>query len=485
MLSYTDKSNSAQNHPSDLPNEVFAEELPYLPMSDPNNTRDWKFSITFSDEFNSDKLDTDKWFDHNPTWIGRYPSYFRPQNVRVEDGNLILRSEMSDIVDGVQTYNAATIKSKLWTGYGYYEIKSRTSQISMTSSFWFHGNQFEIDVFEQIGRSKTHDKATIFPNNLHEDGPDNKKLASYPFQYDTKVDLTLDYHVYGVEYGPQFIKIYFDGKLIRVMETREDSFNVNLPILFDTETFHWEGLPLAEDFYTYVDPITGKERYTGDFHVDYIRVWKTHTPQIVEAMEEETRNCRTAHAIHGSPADIDDPIWNEAEEIKVANIVMGGIERFFANMTVKTIWDENFLYVKSNVNDTDQFVNFSRLYDGDNVDLYFDFGNEKNKEGYDSNDFSIKLLPTGQIEKHPNAPEIEYETIQTPENYQSFVQISWRDLTPIVGTIIGFDAQLNEGNNKEGKRVCIAFWNSHEDNLYLNMYNTGNLKLVNTLLDIN
>lgn len=480
IMAAVDPSISAENNPA---NEVFAQTLPYLPMSDPENTRDWQFSLTMSDEFEGDTLNTEKWHDHNPTWRGRYPSFFRPYNVRVEDGYLVLRSGMSDIVNGTQTYDAATIKSKLWTGYGYYEIKSRTSQISMTSSFWLHGNKFEIDVFEQIGRSKEHDKATIFPNNLHEDGPNNTKLASYPFQYDTKEDLTLDYHVYGLEYGPDFIKIYFDGDLIRVMEPKDNTFNVSMPIIFDTETFAWEGLPVAEDFYTYTDPITGEDRYTGDFHVDYVRVWKTDTPQPVEKVKERVPEYHTAHAVYGSPTNISDPIWDKASEIKSANLVMGGIERFFANLTVKAMWDENFLYLLTDVEDSDQFVNPAKLYDSDNVDLYFDFGNEKRKENYDANDFSIKLLPTGQIQEK-NAPAFEYDTVQTSEDYKSFVKIPWGDVNPEIGTVIGFDAQLNEGNNKEAKRVCIAFWNSLESNLHQNMYNSGNLQLVNSIEDI-
>lgn len=464
------------------PNEVFAKDLPFLPMSDPQNTRDWKFSLTLSDEFNADTLDFNKWDNFNSNWAGREPSYFQKDGVRVEDGKVVLRSGMADIVNGEQRYDAATIRSKNWTGYGYYEARTRTSQISMTSSFWFRGNGFEIDVYEQVGRAKNNGKPTVYPSNMHEYGGADK--FSYPFEYETNQDLTLDYHVYGLEYGPDFIKLYFDGDLIRIMEPRDNTFNVNFPIIFDTETFHWKGFPESEDFYTYTDPISGEKRYTGDFHIDYIRVWKTDTPQTVEKIKESVPTYKTTHAIYGTPTSVDDALWNNAIAIEASNITTGGIEKFYSSMTVKTMWDKNFLYVLVDVQDSDQFINPQTIHDGDNVDLYFDFGNEKTKDHYDSNDFSIKILPDGQTAYHKNAPNVETNTIRTSTDYKSIVKIPWGELNATAGTVIGFDAQLNEGNTQDKKRMGIAFWNSSEGDVYKTMYTAGNLQLVQTAADI-
>lgn len=348
----------------------------------------------------------------------------------------------------------------------------------MTSSFWFRGNDFEIDVYEQVGRSKVNSKPTIFPSNMHEYGKRTPK--SYPHQYDTGVDLTLDYHVYGLEYGPDFIKLYFDGKLIRIQETADDAFNVNFPIIFDTETFVWKGYPEATDFYTYTDPISGEDRYTGDFHIDYIRVWKTDTPQTVESLGEavELPSYKTTHAIYGTPSSVNDPLWNNAVAVEASNITLGGIEKFYSSMKVKTIWDENYLYVLADVKDKDQFVNPITIHDGDNVDLYFDFGNEKTENAYDANDFSIKVLPDGRSASHKNAPAFEFETVSSATDYKSFVKVPWGDFEAEVGAIIGFDAQLNEGITKEGKRVGISFWNSNKGDVYKTMYTAGNLQLV-------
>ena len=65
----------------------------------PEGTERWVYNEAISDEFEGTSLDTAKWFDHNPSWIGRQPSLFRPENVRVEDGMLILTGRREEVKD--------------------------------------------------------------------------------------------------------------------------------------------------------------------------------------------------------------------------------------------------------------------------------------------------------------------------------------------------------------------------------------------------
>ena len=60
---------------------------PVCPLGD-----GWKFAPEFSDEFNQDKLDAEKWFDTNPGWPGRKPAKFCKENVYLKDGKLCLRA---------------------------------------------------------------------------------------------------------------------------------------------------------------------------------------------------------------------------------------------------------------------------------------------------------------------------------------------------------------------------------------------------------
>lgn len=59
----------------------------------------WVYNEVLSDEFDGVKLDTAKWYDYNPTWMGRQPSLFRKENVRVENGQLILSGKREEVKD--------------------------------------------------------------------------------------------------------------------------------------------------------------------------------------------------------------------------------------------------------------------------------------------------------------------------------------------------------------------------------------------------
>ncbi|GAI02342.1 unnamed protein product, partial [marine sediment metagenome] len=67
------------------------------PASDPKNTGNWVLKKDMSDEFESDSIDADKWFvngtDGRYNWIGRAPSQFAPENVRLEDSKLKLTTK--------------------------------------------------------------------------------------------------------------------------------------------------------------------------------------------------------------------------------------------------------------------------------------------------------------------------------------------------------------------------------------------------------
>mmetsp|Transcript_4825 Transcript_4825/g.9560 ORF Transcript_4825/g.9560 Transcript_4825/m.9560 type:complete len:303 (-) Transcript_4825:446-1354(-) len=104
-----------------------------------------------------------------------------------------------------------------------------------------------------------------------------------PFRQDgfcknTKVaddfDPTTQFHVYAVEWDPDFVKIYLNGKILHEM-TRIDALarsqwppasvmknkNCVQHIWVDNETFAWKGYPVPKNF-------------PRPFTIDYIRVWQ-------------------------------------------------------------------------------------------------------------------------------------------------------------------------------------------------------------------
>ncbi len=256
-----------------------------------------------------------------------------------------------------------------------------------------------------------------------------------------------------------------------------------MEVRFDTETFKWNGYPNKEDFKYYTDPKTGENRFTGDFHVEYFRVWRTDTDQVEEeAPDVEIGKAKVANSVFGTPQAIGangiDPIWNKAETLKEFKLLSGGIEKMNAKITAKTMWDDNNLYVLADVEDKDVFMNYTNKHDGDCVDVYLDGGNEKKKDSYDSNDISLKLMPDGTLLNKPAGVEVSSK-IQTGNGYTVQVKIPWSLLktTPYANKVIGFDVQLNEGHSKTGKREGFTAWNGNKD-LWKSMESSGDLKLI-------
>ncbi len=145
----------------------------------------WVLNETFSDEFNGSELDSNKWYDHHPTWAGRQPGFFMKENVAVEDGHLVLTSSKPDEPIQYQSKwgdkkiieytvgGAAVVSKSEEAHYGYYESRVKANKTSMSTTFWLsrggnhpvEGNQpdwisdgmfgQELDICETIGRSGT------------------------------------------------------------------------------------------------------------------------------------------------------------------------------------------------------------------------------------------------------------------------------------------------------------------------------------------
>jgi hypothetical protein len=74
-----------------------------------------------------------------------------------------------------------------------------------------------------------------------------------------------EFHVYGAEWGIDFLKLFIDGRLVHHF-TQDDVgtdwiLNNPMEIWLDSEIFHWLGYP-------------HKEELPVDFEIEYLRVWQ-------------------------------------------------------------------------------------------------------------------------------------------------------------------------------------------------------------------
>lgn len=273
-----------------------------FPLSDPKNSGNWVLNTNVSDEFDSNTLDEDKWQIqgkngvYKSNFIGRQPSQFSPNNAIVENNKLKIQSKWEPDFDfnttcktegGVnrcfENITTAAVISKKQFHYGYMEIKSKAAKAEVTSSFWTTGNQSELDMFEMFGDpkesgvNKNWSKRLKFnmiswdPNNPYYLPDGNGPAHTRNIQANSNT--ADDFHVYGFDWTPEYIKVYIDGVLKSEILKSEITNNGNdnnrwvtdVPywIWFDSETFWWLGLPEEADFDIPVE-----------YEIEYIRVWE-------------------------------------------------------------------------------------------------------------------------------------------------------------------------------------------------------------------
>ena len=262
------------------------------PASDPSNTGGWILREDLSDGFDGPEIDRSKWLVQGDNgdyyiWKGRAPSQFAAHNVIVEGGLLKLRSQWEPDFDfavgeghegndyathegeSVPVTTAAIVSHRRFLN-GYMEVRSRSADAAMTSSFWMIGYESELDVYETMGNPKIDSgsgiTATMLKASVHDwQPPAQRPTRRFGYVQELPWRIADDFHVYGVDWGPDYLRFYIDGELMHEVtqaEVGKDWVLTNpLEVWLDSEIFVWLGLPHEEEL-------------PADFEVDYVRVWQ-------------------------------------------------------------------------------------------------------------------------------------------------------------------------------------------------------------------
>ena len=296
------------------------------PFSDKENKGNWKLRTDASDEFEADEIDEDKWYivgkfkngkpfykhpdlPNKKVWKGRQPSQFSGRNYRLEDGKLILETrwepdfpfsdELSkpwgpnkDIRNKFENITTACFIGRKHFKYGYMEIKSKAADAEITSAFWGIGSGTELDIFEQFGDHRQPNKEANGKDrelwwSIHDWSREGKGKSVYTEHLDYGFRVADDFHVYGIEWSENGLKLYVDGKF-KTGATKEqvDAYakKKNYPngwvldgpisIWLDQETFPWHGVPDSKEDLELNSPEGKKEDGIVDFEIEYLRVWQ-------------------------------------------------------------------------------------------------------------------------------------------------------------------------------------------------------------------
>lgn len=239
----------------------------------PANDQNW--NLIFNEEFNTRPAgptwSIDNLINHNGE---PQISTNRLDNVFVGGGIVTLRTKKELFVYNGQTFNytAGQIRTNSTYRYGFFEARVLCpSGKGYWPAFWLHTgataycNYNEIDVFENNGGNSYY-----FSNNVWYQTPANclnNSTTNTPYKstdYPTSLIITDTWHLWGLEWAPDKLIFYLDGKEIRRVCTQY--VTDFLPII------------IGQGLYRYDDAENrgpdGTTPLNGDFKIDYVKVYK-------------------------------------------------------------------------------------------------------------------------------------------------------------------------------------------------------------------
>ena len=185
---------------------------------------------------------------------------------------------------------------------------------------------------------------------------------------------------------------------------------------------------------------------------------------------------KLTEAIQGTPkidAEIDS-IWEGAKTITTQTVVQGSKT---ATAKVRTIWDENYLYVLAEVSDAVLNKANTAPHEQDSVEFFIDENNGKTAH-YEADDGQYRVNFANEQTFGSNGPDSRFQSAArvTDGGYIVEAAIPFKTIKGRAGLVIGFDVQVNEAD-KSGSRKGVITWNDPIGNDYIDTTYFGSLIL--------
>lgn len=202
------------------------------------------YEITLIDEFNGNELNKNMWMDLTYFGLRFHPgniidkgiaptTYYSEYNNVVSEGTLKQYTKKEEVGihyidwDGKDwgnytiPFTSAMLTSKeLKQQYGYFEIRAKMPRSTSTwPAFWLTGvNSWppEIDIYEWYGSKSYGNFSSTFHWGVEK--TESRRMSGWTHKL---FDLTQDFHIYGCEWTPKHIKIYFDGVCVRTFKCKK------------------------------------------------------------------------------------------------------------------------------------------------------------------------------------------------------------------------------------------------------------------------
>ncbi len=238
-------------------------------------------SLLWSDEFNDDIIDENKWDYDIGTggwgWGNGEMQYYRKENATIANGALHITAKKEDFASSHYTSSRLVTRGKFSFKYGYIEARIKLPiEQAMWPAFWMlpETNTYggwpysgEIDIMEAKGRIPNQSSSALHYATL--DGNHTYK------SHEVNGHNINEYHLYACEWQESYIKYYVDGAIH--MTVRNDAWttsaspdNINAP--FDAPFHLIFNLAVGGIFDNWVEP--SSSFVSAEMVVDYVRVFQ-------------------------------------------------------------------------------------------------------------------------------------------------------------------------------------------------------------------
>ena len=277
------------------------------------NQEQSKWNLVWSDEFNGNSLDANKWSyqygngaDYGAVdWGNNEKEYYTDKNTKVEDGNLVIEARKEDNPDqfGGKKYSSARIRTlgKYSKTYGKIEAAiTMPKGQGLWPAFWMlpddndvygkWASGGEIDIMEAKGGHPNNVWGTI---HFGKEWPNNTSSGSH-YTFPEGKDISGE-HIYSMEWDPGEIRWYVDGELYYTANNWFSQGN-------DQPAPYAYPAPFDRNFHIILNMAVGGA-YDGNIEpddsfksaqmkVDYVRVY----------------DLNGQYPVHGNPASYDGPL---------------------------------------------------------------------------------------------------------------------------------------------------------------------------------
>jgi len=170
-----------------------------------------------------------------------------------------------------------------------------------------------------------------------------------------------------------------------------------------------------------------------------------------------------------------DKTWAKAPIINVNTQPDGQTEQA-ATAEVRTLWDNQFLYVYVNVADSELDNSSSNVWEQDSVEVFLSETMHKGAE-YKLGDGQYRVSYEGieSFKSDSMSEGFESSVKIVDSGYIVEMKIPFRTITPKAGNIVGFDVQINDASASSSRKLTV--WSDLKANGYNSTENWGELTL--------